>query len=407
MGDFKLRITSKSAFNRQSLSGSATISKLGVFLRYSLKPLRLPKENCLFWFVLVSSGTVALTWEMNGAVANPGISLEKEHPITDFSEQTLPHLAPSLPLPSGDQTVFSSVSKSAVDLQTSGLRVKLDGVVTENSFSDSDSSVAQSENQSQPQGVEVDPDLGRLRLRLQRVPPQERQPVLYFVPTLNFSRSNNLFYGINPVKDSMFAPGLLFWSSPKIGARTWLSLSLDGNLARHLKESQFDYNLVRFRTGVRQQLNSRMFGEVGWYNQQLFRTNGDRFLKEDFFYLWLSRRDFLTPKLELFSYYNGAFDLADPKNLSRITHFLTVSLGYYVRPTFQVGFEYQFYLSDYTNVPRLDYFHRFFGRITYNFNRYHNLIFRVGFSKGDSSEDYLNYNDFLFNFTYSINFPIY
>ncbi|MFB2934988.1 hypothetical protein ACE1B6_06890 [Aerosakkonemataceae cyanobacterium BLCC-F154] len=359
----------------------------------------------------MSSGVACLTWELNAAVASPGTALEKEHLMADFSGQSLSHLAP------GEEAVFSSVSKSAADLQTPGLGVKLDGViigegltlddVQPKDVSDSSSSVAQTETELEQEDVEVDPDLGRLRLRLRKVPPTERQPVLYFVPTLNFSRSNNLFYNIDPVTDSMFSPGLLFWSTPKIGARTWLSLSLDGNLTRYFKESQYDYNLVRFKAGVRQQLNSRMTGEVGWYNQQLFRTNGDRFLKEDFFYLWLSRRDFLNPKLELYSYYNVALDLADPDNLSRFTHFLTVSLGYYIRPSFQVGVEYQFFLSDYTKVKRLDYFNRFLGRITYSLNRQNQLVFRFGFSTGNSSESYLNYNDFLFSLTYSINFPIY
>ncbi|MGA9379276.1 MAG: hypothetical protein WBV73_10950, partial [Phormidium sp.] len=411
------RITSKSVFNSQFFSGSTTISKLRISLQHYLKPLRQPKENFYFWFFLVSSGVACLTWELNAAVASPGNSLEQEHLIADFPGQSLPHLAPNLPLTPGEKTVFSSVSKSAADLQWSDLGVRLDGLLLAESLaldyvqpknvSDSDSSVAQRETQSEQQDVEVDPDLGRLRLRLQRVPRQERQPVLYFVPTLNFSRSNNLFSSIDPVKDSMFAPGLLFWSTPKIGATTWLSLSLDGNLVRYFQESQYDYNLVRFKAGVRQQLNSRMLAEVGWYNQQLFRTYGDRFLKEDFFYLWLSRRDFLTPKLELYSYYNVALDLADPDNLSRFTHFLTLSLGYYIRPNFQVGVEYQFFLSDYTKVKRLDYFNRFLGRITYSLNRQNHLVFRFGFSTGDSSESYLNYNDFLFSLTYSINFPIY
>ena len=341
----------------------------------------------------MSAGVACLTWELNAAVASPGSSLPEDQPFADFSGQSLPHLAPSLSLTPGEEAVSSSVSKSAADLQMPGLG--------------SDSAVAQTETESEPQEVEVDPDLGRLRLRLQRVPPAERQPVLYFVPIINFSRSNNLFFGIDPVTDSMFSPGLLFWSNPKIGARTWASLSLDGNLTRYFKESQYDYNLVRFKAGVRQQLNRQMLAEVGWYNQQLFRTNGDRFLKEDFFYAWLSRRDFLTPKLELYSYYNFALDLSDPDNLSRFTHFLTLSLGYYVRPNFQVGVEYQFFLSDYTKVERLDYFSRFFGRITYSLNRQNSLVFRFGFSTGNSSENYLNYNDFLFNLTYSINLPIY
>lgn len=407
MGDFKLKITSKSVFNCRFLSGSATISKLRRFLQHYFKSLQQPK-NFSFWFFLVSSSLACLVLELNPAVASPGTSLEKER---------LPHLAPNFPLTPGEKTVFGSVSKSAADLQTPGLG-KLDAVLTgegvvlddiePKNVSDSNSSVAQRETEAVPQeDAEIDPDLGRLRLRLQRVPPAERQPVLYFVPTLNFSRSNNLFYNIDPVTDSMFSPGLLFWSTPKIGARTWLSLSVDGNLTRYFKESQYDYNLVRFRTGVRQQLNPQMLAEAGWYNQQLFRTNGDRFLKEDFFYLWLSRRDFLTPKLELYSYYNFALDLADPDNLSRFTHFLTLSLGYYIRPTFQVGLEYQFFLSDYTKVERLDYFSRFFGRITYSINRQNYLVFRLGFSKGDSSEDYLNYNDFLFNLTYTITLPIY
>jgi hypothetical protein len=416
VGDVRLRINYNSAFSCQSRSGSAIISKLKVSLPHYLEPQWQPKESLFFWLFLLSSGVACLTLDLNAAVASPG-TLERESFAPDFSGESLRHQAPNLPLISYEKTVLGSVSKSAADLQIPGLAVKLDRVVTveslavddipANNLSDSDSSVAQTETQSTPENVEVDPDLGRLRLRLQRVPPTERQPVLYFVPTLNFSRSNNLFFSIDPVTDSQFSPGFLFWSTPKIGERTWLSFSLDGNLTRYFKESQFDYNLVRFKTGVRQQLNSRMTGEVGWYNQQLFRTNGDRFLQENFFYLWLSRRDFITPKLELFSYYNVALDLADPDDRSRFTHFLTLYLGYYVRPSFQVGVEYQFFLSDYTKVQRLDYFSRFLGRVTYSINRQNQLIFKFGFSTGDSSENFLNYNDWLFNLTYSINFPIY
>ncbi|MFB2838654.1 hypothetical protein [Floridanema evergladense] len=363
----------------------------------------------------MSGGVACLSWEWNAAVATPVFLGKRENLITDLSGQSLPHQVPNSPPISEEKTFFTSVSKSAADLQIPSSGVKLDGVVTLESLAVddvqpnhlSDSSVAQTETPLDQNNVEIDPELGRLRLQLQRVPARERQPVLYLVPTLNFSRSNNLFSSIDPVTDSLFSPGLLFWSTPKIGARTWLSLSLDGNLTRYFRESQFDYNLVRFRTGVRQQLNSRMLGEVGWYNQQLFRTNGDRFLQENFFYLWLSRRDFLNPKLELYSYYNVALDLAEPDDRSRFTHFLTMSLGYYVRPTFQVGIEYQFFLSDYTNVQRVDYFNRFLGRITYSINRQNQLVFRFGFSLGDSTENFLNYNDWLFNLTYSINIPIY
>jgi hypothetical protein len=415
----RFSITAKLKFNYKFHSGSRTIIKLRLSLQRYLQPVWGHKKNLCFWFSLVSNGAVCLVLELNAASASAGSFPEQGHLVPDFSAQSLPHLVPGLPLTSKEKSSesFSSVSKSAADLQRPGLAVKLDSVVvTEDleldyiqprNVSDSEAAVAQGETQQETQEVEIDPDLGRLRLRLQRVPPTERQPVLYFVPTLSFVRSNNLFSGVDPIRDSMFSPGFVFWSTPKIGANTWLSFSLDGSLVRYFKESQFDYNLVRFRTGVRQQLNPQMTGEVGWYNQQLFRTNGDRFLKENFFYLWLSRRDWLTRQLELYSYYNVALDLADPSDRSRLTHFLILSLGYYIQPNFQVGVEYQFFLSDYTKVQRLDYFNRFLGRITYNFNNHNQLVFRFGFSTGDSSENFLNYNDFLFNLTYSINFPIY
>jgi len=335
-------------------------------------------------------------------------------PQTDTMINLKPHLMLSQIDPPSGEISQSFNGELDVDLGTvlSSLNLPNNQVITDSSDPNfnqvkKDASYLQAETPKQQEQLEVDPDLGRLRLRLQRVPPPQPQPVLHFVPRINFYRSNNLFSSVDPVDDSMVVPSILFWSTPKIGNRTFVSLSLDGDLIRYLRESQYDYNLVRFTAGVRQQLSSRMFGEVGWTNQMLFRTNGDRFLKENFLYVWLSRRDWLTKKLAFDSYLNLAIDFADPDDRSRFTNFLTLSFSYYLRPNFQVGLDYHFFLSDYTNVNRLDYFNRLMGRITYQINPHNQLNFQIGFSRGNSTQSNINFNDWLFSITYAVDFPIF
>lgn len=270
------------------------------------------------------------------------------------------------------------------------------------------STPAPTQQQSQPSATEDDPDLGRLRLRERKVPPRQPQPIIHVVPRISYFYTSNVFSGVDPISDSQFIPSVTIWSAPMLRKGTYLTTSIDGYLIRYLNESQYDYNFVRFRTGINKRIGSNTFGEVGWSNQQYFRaSNGDRFLNEHSAYLSLSRRDWLTRRLALDSYYDVRFSFADPDSRSRIINYLSLSFSYYLQRNLQVGLDYQFSFLDYTKTLREDYYQRLLGRVTYQVSSDSQISVRGGLTTGNSSESYIDYDDFFFSVTYSVDWQIF
>lgn len=278
---------------------------------------------------------------------------------------------------------------------------------------------------SNPPPTEEDPELGRLLLRQQEVPPPaspqikptpptpppapqtRREPVLHLLPRISFFHTNNVFSGIDPIDDSLIFSSLTLWSAPKLGENTYLNASADGNLIRYINQSEFNYNLLRFRVGVSQRLNRQMWGEIGWNNQQFYRTDGERFLNEQMAYLSLSRQDRLTQKLILNSYYDLRVSVADPDTRSRVINSLYLSLSYYFRPNLQVGLDYQFERSDFTQQDREDMYHRIMGRFTYGVLRDSQINVLGGVTVGGSSQPFIDFDSLFFSVTYSVDFSIF
>ena len=270
------------------------------------------------------------------------------------------------------------------------------------------SSSPAAEQQTESPAPEVDPDLGRLRLRERSVPPRQPQPVLHIIPRISYFYTTNVFSGVDPVEDSLYFPSLTLWSTPKLGPSTYLIASVDGNLIRYLNESQYDYNLLRFRTGIYQQLTSKMGGEIGWNNQQYFRaSNGDRFLDEHFIYMTLTRRDWLNRRLALDSFYDVRLSFANPDNRSRLINYLSVSLSYYFQRNLQVGMDYQFSFSDFTKTDREDYYHRLLGRLVYGVSTDSQINLQGGVTIGGSSDPNIDFDSLFFSVTYSLDLKVF
>jgi hypothetical protein len=279
---------------------------------------------------------------------------------------------------------------------------------------------------SNPPPTEEDPELGRLLLRQQEVPPPaapqvkptpppapppapqtRREPILHLLPRISYFQTNNVFSGIDPIDDSLIFSSLTLWSAPRLGENTYLNASADGNLIRYINQSEFNYNLLRFRVGVSQRLNRQMWGEIGWSNQQFYRTDGDRFLNEQIAYLSLSRQDRLTQKLIFNSYYDLRVSVADPDTRSRVINSLYLSLSYYFRPNLQVGLDYQFERADFTQQDREDMYHRIMGRFTYGVLRDSQINLLGGVTVGGSSEPFIDFDSLFFSVTYSVDFSIF
>ncbi|NEQ26760.1 MAG: hypothetical protein F6K28_48585 [Microcoleus sp. SIO2G3] len=280
------------------------------------------------------------------------------------------------------------------------------------------------QNKQPPQDEASYGELGKLVLREeqpleQQQPPPRPQPQPKPIGNLQahvgYFHTNNIFSSkVNPIEDGLIYSGLTLASAPlALGSKTYLNASINGNLIRYINQSKYNYNQLRFNVGVYQQLSPRMYGEIGWSNQQLFYarngTNfdaGDRFLNENSFRLSLGRRDPLTPKLMLDSFYELRLSLTDPpskqENRDRFIHSVWISLNYYLQQSLQVGLDYQFGLSDFTRRQREDLYHRLYGHLTYGISNDTNLSLQGGFTIGGSTDRNIDFDGWFFSVHYNL-----
>ena len=258
-----------------------------------------------------------------------------------------------------------------------------------------------------------DPELGCLRLRdplpLPPVMASSRTPVVYLLARADYFHNSNLFSNQNPVPDGLARPGVTLYASPSLGPNTYLVASATGSLLRYSAQSQSDSNELFFRAGILQRLSPTMFGEIGWSNQQLFifsdkqaKPPGTRFFNEHAIRLELSRRDQLTKKLSLSSFYQFRYGFADPINRSRITNALTLSLNYDLQPNLQLGLDYQLGLAHFTHQKRRDLYNQVLGRLTYTPVKNTQVSAFVGYGFGNSSDESVRFNSLLVGVSLSL-----
>jgi hypothetical protein len=239
------------------------------------------------------------------------------------------------------------------------------------------------------------------------------RPVGYLLGRASYYHTNNLFSSdVDPIQDGFIFSGITLLSAPlPLGSNTYLSGSVDGNVIRYINQSEFNYNQFRLNADLYHQLTQRMYGEVGWSNQQLFYAknssrygfaSGDRFLNENSFHLSLGRRDPLTPKLILDSYYEFRVNLPEaPQKRNRINNSLWLSLSYYLQQSLNVGLDYQFYLSNFTERDRQDLYHRLFSHLNYRVSDISNVSLQGGVTMGDSTDSSINFDGWFFSLNYS------
>jgi hypothetical protein len=153
-----------------------------------------------------------------------------------------------------------------------------------------------------------------------------------------------------------------------------------------------------------------MYGEIGWSNQQLFyaRDNntfdaGDRFLGENALRLALGRRDILSQKLTLDSFYEFRLSLTDPpEDRNRIINFFWLSLSYYLQRSIQAGVDYQLSVSNFTELDREDLYNRFFGHLNYGISKSSNISVQAGVTLGYSTENNIDFDGWFFGINYNL-----
>ncbi|MBE9037288.1 hypothetical protein [aff. Roholtiella sp. LEGE 12411] len=247
--------------------------------------------------------------------------------------------------------------------------------------------------------------LEQLPLPPTELPVAQFKPIGYLQGRVSYFQTSNIFSSNDlPIEDGFIFSGLTLASTYlPLGSKTYLNGSIDGNLIRYIDKSQYNNNQVRLNLSISQQLSQGMFGKVSWTNQQLFyATNGDRFLGENSLQLSLGRRDLLTSRLVLDSFYELSVNFANPESRNRVINSFWVSLNYYLQKPLQVGLDYQFNYSDFTQRQREDQFHRLFGHLNYQISDFINMNVQAGVTLGNSTAQNVDFNGWFFSLNYNL-----
>jgi hypothetical protein len=272
-----------------------------------------------------------------------------------------------------------------------------------------------------------DPELGKILVTPRVIPPkpQPRAKSVFLRVRTDYFHSSNVYSARDLRPDGLMRSGLSLTYEPALGPNTYFIGSIEGNLIRYTQLSDLNYNESRLRVGVLQRLSPRMFGEIGWSNQQLFVAEpglgnllgGRRFFNDHSLRLELSRQDALMPKLALNTFYQLRWSMTDRRDNDRLSNILITSLSYDLTPKVQAGLDYQFSWSHYTSADRDDLFHQVLGRVTYKPVSGTQINLFAGYSFGRSSEaraifgrsggSALDFNGFFFGGGLVIDVPLF
>ncbi|MGB3309497.1 MAG: hypothetical protein WBG32_13805 [Nodosilinea sp.] len=268
-----------------------------------------------------------------------------------------------------------------------------------------------------------DNDLGILRIRDQpQLPTQVARPpakIGFFSARLAIASSDNILLAVNDVggltSDTFLRPSIAFGIYPSLGPQTALIATADLGLQRYSAQSSLNYDDLRFRVGLRQGLGSRSYGQLIVTYQELYRPGGNRarFFKNTALGLTLGRRDPITPKLALDSYYLVQFNDAQSTGSGTVTDFSRIFqsagayLGYDITPRVQLGLSYQLNLIDYTAQPRYDTFQQVLGQVVYRLSPNLRLNLYGGVSFGRSSEPRVRFDDTFFGAAIDATIPLF
>ncbi|MGI0495113.1 hypothetical protein ACN4EG_25290 [Alkalinema pantanalense CENA528] len=266
----------------------------------------------------------------------------------------------------------------------------------------------------------ADPELGDLRIREPRPlpqPPQPKAPSVFLLGRVDYFRNTNIFSSaFLSEADGLIRSGFTLFYAPALGPQTYAVTSIDANIIRYANASLLNYDELRLRAGILQRLSPRMFGEIGWSNQQLFTSKeglrtiltGERFLNDNSLRIEFSRQDPLSKRLSFNTYYQFRWSLVDEiQDYDRLVNTLVGSLSYQLSPSLQAALDYQFIWTHFTQQPREDWYHQLAGRLSYTLNPRTQINIFGGRSFGNSSNPGLDFNGWLLGVGIVFNVPLF
>lgn len=240
-----------------------------------------------------------------------------------------------------------------------------------------------------------DDDFGELPIRPILPPPPPRPKWLFGAVRLDYFSSSNAFSTTNKVADGLIRSGIGLTAIPRLGPKTYFLGGIDGNLVRYGRYAQLNYDELRLRAGILQQLSPRMYGEIGWSNQKLYTARdglrnilgGSQFLNENALRFELSRTDPLSERLSLISFYQLRWNLSSRTDSDRLSNTAFGSLNYRLSPSWSAAFDYQVSWSNYTQIDRDEVYQQVQLRTQYTIAPKLTMSLFGGFSFGGSSDD--------------------
>lgn len=256
-----------------------------------------------------------------------------------------------------------------------------------------------------------DDELGILELR-QISPPTRPRPFFFVSTYVTASSSDNVFLVQDPVQgrfgDNFIRPGISLTAFPSVGPDTNLLFSAATNLLRYEEQSNSSYDEIRFRVGVRHRFSNRAYGQLSLSHQLLFDEGyQDQFFTNSGIELTLGRRDRLTSKLTLDSFYQGQIFFSDPKEFSNILNSVGAYLGYRISPQWDTGVGYRFTLSEFTQQSRSEAYQRITGQLRYSITPSVRVSLFGGLSYGRSSESRITFDDTFFGISFDATLSIF
>ena len=256
-----------------------------------------------------------------------------------------------------------------------------------------------------------DPELGILQLR-QIVPAPGRRPVVFLSTYVTASNSDNVFLVEDPIQgrfgDNFVRPGISLIAFPSIGPQTNLLVSAETNLLRYEEQNRSNYDELRFRAGVRHRFSDRVYGQLSFSSQLLFREGyTDQFFSNSGVELTLNRRDVLTQQLPLDSFYQGQIYFSDPDQFSNVLNSVGTYLGYRISPRWDAGIGYRLTISDFTRQSRHETYQRITGQLRYAITPAVRISLFGGLSYGRSTEPRISFDDTFFGISIDATIPIF
>lgn len=263
-------------------------------------------------------------------------------------------------------------------------------------------------NNEQERGL--DPDLGVLRLRERPLATRQTQVAVpvYLVSNVSYTGNDNTLAGVDPVDDRFFRSSLALIASPRLSRRRALIGSVQGSLNRYNELSRVDYNELSLQLSLRQVLLPRVYGDLGWTNRNLYLdSDGDRFLREHAAFASLTRRDPLTPKTTLTSFYNLRVSFADPDSSSRLRNTLGSSLRYDITPRWQTSLTGRLTLTNFTQQARQDFYGQALAQLSYKLAPNARISLFGSLIRGNSSSRRVDFDSSTLGLSFNANLQLF